>query len=212
MMLNLKTDCGEQDNTMKRKQDLIDQIITHEWMMFSAVNAHADSGSENKQHPTCQDFPDEFRLHRESKLLPWSVATLQSYLNDLIRAQKAGTNLMTYKYARMDNLIPCENINPNIDSIATQLVLWQKAFMEAYPGIMSKGRPLSGGRPGVDWPSFENYLRCELETYSDQTLEHLSHDIHAMVNQGKNMSEEVYTYLIRNKGYTSLEQAEDKNR
>ena len=180
--------------------------------MFSSVNEQVDPVSEPGQHSSCQDFPDEFKLHRESKLMPWSLKTLHSYLDDLTRARKSGQNLMTYKYARMDNLIPNENNTPYIDSIVFQLVKWQKEFMVNYPGIMSGGRALSGSSPGVDWPSFENYLRCELESYSKQTLEYLSHDIEIMTKKGKSMSEEVYTHLTQKKGYSSLKQAEIKNR
>ena len=117
---------------------------------------------------------------------------------------------MTYKYARMDNLIPCENLNPLIDTIASSLVLWQKEFINQYPGIMSGGRSLSGGQPGVDWPSFENYLRCELETYSEKTLEFLSEDIDSLKAKGRSMSDLIYIHLVKAKGYPSLEDAEIK--
>lgn len=195
---------------MKEKQPIIDKIVQNEWIMFRSVNENPSS--KTRQHPSCRDFPDEFKLHRESKLMPWSTKTLNSYLNDLVQAREAGRNLMTYKYARMDNLIPCENKSPYIDSITKQLVAWQKEFMVQYPGIMSGGRALSGGIRGVDWPSFENYLRCELESYSEKTLQYLSRDIEVMIKQGKSMSEEVYTYLTRKKGYSSLDQAEIKNK
>jgi len=195
---------------MREKEQVINEIIQNEWVMFSSVNKAAGQSFKPSEHPSCQDFPDEFRLHRESKLLPWSRQTLNSYLKDLVRARDLGKNLMTYKYARMDNLIPCENKSPRIEAIADQLVKWQKGFMEKYPGIMSGARPLSGGRPGVDWASFENYLRCELETYSEKTLEYLFLDIMTMKQQGKSMSEEVYAHLVGKKGYVSLDQAEDK--
>ena len=75
---------------------------------------------------------------------------------------------------------------------------------------MSGARALSGGQPGIDWPSFENYLRCELESYSERTLESLSNDVNALKEKGKNMSDEIYTYLVKKKGYQSLEEAETK--
>jgi len=36
----------------------------------------------------------------------WSKEMLESYFDDLVIAQKKGRNLVTEKYARMDNLIP----------------------------------------------------------------------------------------------------------
>lgn len=196
---------------MKEKQQLINEIIKNEWIMFNTVNEQKDHSSKSGEHPSCRDFPDEFKLHRESKLTPWSRRTLRSYLGDLILASENRRNLMTYKYARMDNLIACENNSPHIDKIVIQLVNWQKEFMDKYPGIMSGGRTLSGGKPGIDWPSFETYMRCELESYSEKTLEYLFYDIETMKKERKNMSEEVYTYLTHKKGYSSLDQAEIKN-
>jgi hypothetical protein len=197
---------------MDAKHRTIDNIIKGEWEMFVSVNdgAHADSITESR--PSCRDYPDEFKLHRESKLISWSQKTLSSYLDDIVQARKTGRNLMTYKYARMDNLIPCENNSPFINTIATAMLNWQKAFIDKYPGIMSGGRTLAGGKPGVDWPSFDNYLRCELESYSDKTLECLASDIETLKKEGKSMSEMIYLYLIRKKGYDSLDQAEMKNR
>lgn len=197
---------------MEDKRELIEKILQEEWQMFISVNDGTGQDPAEKEHPTCRDFPDEFRLHRESKLLPWSCDTLKSYLNDIETAKRKGRNLMTVKYARMDELIPCENTSPLIDDIADALVLWQKEFINQYPGIMSGGRSLSGGQPGVDWPSFENYLRCELETYSEKTLEFLTKDIDALKAKGESMSDLIYTHLVKAKGYPSLEDAEMKKK
>ncbi len=194
----------------QEKQKIIEDIIGHEWEMFSTVNEQASADPFAKKRPSCRDFPEEFRIHRTSKLQAWSLETLQSYLEDITAARVQGRNLMTYKYARMDNLIPSENQSPLIGRITTDLVEWQKAFMDAYPGIMAGGRALQGSKPGTDWASFENYLRCELETYSEKTLQHLMDDIAAMRAEGRTMSEAIYTYLVRKKGYASLEDAETK--
>ncbi|MCG8642280.1 MAG: DUF4125 family protein [Desulfobacterales bacterium] len=195
---------------MEEKSKIIDKIIRAEWQMFISVNQGTEADPVKNEHPTCRDFPDKFRAHRESKLFAWSCHTLKSYLNDIETAREKGENLMTYKYARMDKLIPCENQIPFIDAIASTLLKWQKEFIDRYPGIMSGARALSGGQPGIDWPSFENYLRCELESYSERTLESLSNDVNALKEKGKNMSDEIYTYLVKKKGYQSLEEAETK--
>ena len=196
--------------TMQDKRELVTKIIQGEWEMFRAVNDQADTDPLTRNRPSCRDYPEEFRLHRTSKLLAWSKATLESYLEDITRARENGINLMTYKYARMDNLIPCENTSPFIDLITAALMGWQKQFIDAYPAIMTGARGLKGPKPGTDWASFENYLRCELETYSEKTLGLLLADIDTMRAEGKSMSEEIYTYLVQEKGYKSLDDAERK--
>lgn len=107
--------------------------------MFIAVNDAAAQDPLKKDNPSCRDYPDEFRLHRTSKLMAWSLDTLENYLDDIETTGRQGRNLMTYKYARMDTLIPCENDSHFIDKIATILVLWQKKFMERYPNLMAGG-------------------------------------------------------------------------
>ena len=115
---------------------------------------------------------------------------------------------MTQKYARMDNLILKINTSPLIDTIVAHQCAWQRLMMKKYPGIMSGGRPLSSGEDSVFMTSFETYLRGELETYSDATLELLSSDIEAKQAQGINMAEEIYTNLVQDLGYDSLDEAE----
>lgn len=195
---------------MEQKSGIIQQILEGEWAMFSTVNGRAIVDPLTKGSLSCQDFPDEFRVHRTAKLMAWSEQTLTCYLADITGALDAGKNLMTHKYARMDNLIPCENHSPHIDKIAVTLLEWQREFMEQYPRLMSGGRTLSGGKPGMDWASFETYMRAELETYSEKTLLSLLNDTETFKKKGKSMSEEIYLHLVRAKGYHSLEEAENK--
>ncbi len=195
---------------LPNKKEIIEKVLEGEWEMFSTVNDKADTDPFTQGRPTCRDFPEEFRVHRTAKLMAWSEETLISYLDDLTKARNADRNLMTYKYARMDNLIPCENKSLYIDKIAMVQIQWQKEFIEKYPRIMSGGRSLSGGEPGTDGASFETYMRCELETYSEKTLGLLFQDTEDLRVAGKSISEEIYTELVRQKGYKSLEEAENK--
>ncbi len=201
---------GESDRKFAKKE-LIAKILEQEWEMFSRVNDRADTDPSRKDCPTCRDFPDEFRLHRRAQLMAWSEKTLGSYLDDINTAAAGGKNLMTYKYARMEGLIPCVNGSRFIDLIVTVLVAWQEAFIREYPRIMSGGRPLTPKEAKGNLVSFETYLRGELETYSEKTLAFLYDDILICQNQGSNFPKIVYTYLVREKGYDSLDQAEEKN-
>ncbi|WDP93007.1 MAG: DUF4125 family protein [Desulfobacter sp.] len=194
------------------KRELISNILKREWAMFSTVNDRADLDPARKNCPTCRDFPEEFRLHRTAQLMVWSPKTLSLYLKDLEDAQVRQKNLMTYKYARMENLIPKENNSRYIDLIADVLVEWQNAFISKYPGIMSGGRPLTREEDRADIVSFETYLRGELETYSERTLASLYDDILDCRNHGETFPERIYGYLVREKGYDSLNRAEGARR
>jgi len=181
-------------------EDIIEKILARELKMFLSVPSVRKS--------SCQDYPESFKLHRRAQFSCWSRETLESYLHDLESAEEKGINLMTHKYARMDNLIPQLNSNPLIDKIVGDHCAWQRSIMKKYPGIMSGGRPLSSADDSAFFTSFETYLRGELETYSDATLELLSKDIQAKHVQGINMAEELYLCLVKDMGYDSLDEAE----
>ncbi len=184
---------------MEKTTDLIDQIVKIELRMFLSVKTLGES--------RCRDYPDTFLLHRRAQFSPWSQDALTSYLEDLNRAEKEGVNLMTLKYARMDNLIPKQNPNPLIREIVSIQYEWQEALMEKYPHLMANARPLSRESDSKG-TSFETYLRCELETYSDKTLLLLHKEIVQKQKQGINMTEEIYDFLVKEAGFASLDQAE----
>lgn len=181
-------------------ENIIEKILAKELKMFLSVPSVRKS--------SCQDYPESFKLHRRAQFSCWSKETLKSYLNDLEKAEEKGKNLMTQKYARMDNLIPLLNSNPLIDRIVEYQRAWQRSMMKKYPGIMSGGRPLSSVEDSAFMTSFETYLRGELETYSDATLELLSFDIMDKNAKGISMAEELYTFLVKDNGYDSLDEAE----
>lgn len=180
--------------------DLIEKIVDIEYRMFMSVNAEGPA--------TCREDAEAFRIHRKSQIAQWSAETLENYLRDITEAEKAGQNLMTVKYARMDNLIPPVNTSDYIDKITEILIPWQEEFIRLYPRFMQKGRPLRSTDEGEGMVSFETYLRCELETYSERTLASLYGDVLRYRQQGKNMSRESYEYLVRALGYESLEKVE----
>ncbi len=182
------------------KLEIIDEIIQRELVMFLSVSSVAQS--------PCQQHPEQFELHRRAQFSCWSKETLASYLQDLTKAWETGANLMTLKYARMDNLIPPLNTNPLMDTILGHQCAWQQSMIEKYPGIMTGGRPLSRKEDSEMMTSFETYLRGELETYSDSTLALLNKDILDKHAQGISMAEEIYTWLVKEMGYGSLDEAE----
>jgi uncharacterized protein YpmS len=117
------------------KNELINEIVDRELTMFLSVPAEGEA--------PCREAPDAFRMHRNAQFSTWSPDTLRSYLNDLVAAEINGRNLMTYKYARMDELIPSENTSKLLDLIVTLQLNWQRQVLEEYPKLAKTGRCLT---------------------------------------------------------------------
>lgn len=175
----------------EKKNSLVHKILDIEVDMFRRV----PTGEE----PSCRAHLENMKLHRRGQFSTWSVETCESYLEDLRRAEQKGVNLMTIKYARMDNLIPPYSDSPLIPQIVDRFVDWQKEMLRDYPNLMRGGR---------DIEDFSNYLRGELETYSDRTLELLRKDVESFAVAEENMSVAVYAYLAGQSGYDSLDAME----
>jgi len=184
---------------MSEEGKLIERILELELNMFLNVRS---------EYPvSCQQNPEGFRLHRGTQFSLWSEETLRSYHDDLLKAEQQGRNLMTLKYARMENLIPPLSVNPIIDEIVQMELKAQREMLLQYPGILTRGRPL--GDDGSGTTSFKTYLRGELETYSDRTLELLYRDIRQIEDRGENWAIQTYTHLFRELGYESLDEVEE---
>lgn len=185
---------------MNEKDRIIELILEIELAMFLTVNPEPTS--------SCQEYPESFNLHRRAQFTPWSLATLESYLADLREAQAMGKNLMRLKYGRMQHLFESPNTNPLIDEIIRQKIDWQKEMFRKYPALMSGARPIKDESESALMTSFETYARGEMGTYSDRTLERLQADQCLKREQGINLSEEVYDFLVHQSGYPSLAEAE----
>lgn len=183
------------------KNRLIGEILEIELKMFLSVPV--------LEKASCQEHPEDLQTIRRAQFLTWSEQTLESYLHDLMTAEHEGQNLMTQKYARMDNLIPRQNEDPLIEKVVTIQYAWQKEMFLKYPHLMHGARPLGSSEDSAFQTSFETYLCSELETYSHETLVCLHDDISRREKEAKNMTEELYEYMVRGLGYESLDQAEE---
>lgn len=125
-----------------------------------------------------------------------STETLESYLGDLNKAKVVSRNLLTEKYARMDNKIPPLKTNPTIDNVVKIEERWMKELSEKYPHTFKVGT------------SFKAYLSSELETYSDKTLTLYFKDVSKAEKEGRNLAEERYTMLFKQTGYGSIAEVE----
>lgn len=175
--------------TMSNRTDLITQILEAELNMLQSVPTCGPN--------RCLEYPEAFKLHREAQFSIFSTETLKSYMDDLTTARESNNNLMTYKYARMDNLIPRVNDSPLVDEVARIMIDWQLEMEDKYPEIMRRARPVTSENDNQHETSFETYLRGELETYSENTLLLLHCDLRRLLAEGKNGSEEIYRYLVQ---------------
>ena len=178
-------------NEERNRGELLKSIIEIELDMFERVKTAEPS--------LCKDRPETFKVMRGMTHSVLSIETLESYLEDLHKAKAKGRNLITEKYARMDNRIPPLKTNPLIDDIVNVEARWKRELPEKYPHTFSQGG--SG---------FEIYLSSELETYSDETLELYFRDISKAEKEGRNLAEERYTVLFQQMGYSSIAEAEGK--
>ncbi len=173
------------------KRGIVDEILEIEVEMFLRV----PTGEE----PSGRAHMEAMKTHRRGQFAAWSRTTCEGYLEDLKRARADGRNLMTLKYARMDNLVPRLSLNPLVTQIRNHYIRWQQEIIDHYPNTMRGGR---------DIDDFANYLSCELETYSDDTLALLWKDVQTHAEAGRNMSREVYEALAVQSGYASLDEME----
>jgi len=159
------------------------------------------------RHPA-RRTPGAFRFYRGVSFSVWSEAALESYRDDLIRADAKGLNLLTLKYARMENSISPLSENPLIDQIVEIEIAWTKELAVKYPNLRSRGRPID--EDGPRGTSMKTYLRGELETYSDNTLVLYYQNQIQFLERKENLAEKVLLATVIGAGYGSLQEAEDR--
>ncbi|MFZ3207418.1 MAG: DUF4125 family protein [Geobacteraceae bacterium] len=186
---------------MERKV-LLKNILDMEWEMFVRV--------KSSQPAACQSAPDNFRAIRGSVFDVWTDEMLESYLEQLNEANARGRNLLTEKYARMDNLIPPLTDNPLIADIVTISYRWQLELQERYPALYM--RCCRGTDPTGDGSNFSIYLSAELETYGDRTVDLYYQNVKNAEEEKRNLSLEALQRLVQMSGYTDLKDAESSLR
>ena len=83
--------------------------------------------------------------------------------------------------------------------------------MRKYPVITDKGRKLHSESDTPEYTSIETYLRGELFSYSEKTLQLYYDYVKNCKNENKNLAEMNLENIVRHKGYKSLEEAEKRN-
>lgn len=196
---------------MERKE-LQQQIVEREWDMFQKV--HGIDG-----RASCQDDLKTFLIMRLSQFEGWDEEVLTSYLEDLEEAKAQERNLVMEKYAYMmeetdpvyflsiQALLPpiSEEKRLMAEKITEYYMAWEREADILYPNVRKQGRPTEG--VSVDGTvSVQNYLKCELYTYSERTLALfiLSIEKDSSYNRYKKTMEK----MVQAYGYDSLEEAE----
>lgn len=184
----------------KSRDFLIKSILDKELKMFLKVNGD--------QNASCQEQPEAFKQIRGSIYEMWSDEMLESYFRDLVMAERADRNLVFEKYARMDNKIPPLSRNPLIKKIVDIEEKWQQELKQLYPFVYRHTcRDQSLVNDGSD---FRVYLSCELETYSDQTLEKYFSHVNTAYENGENQSIEMLKMLAQKSGIQDLDLLEQR--
>ncbi len=196
-------------------RDIIEHIIDKEYAMLDQV--HGLDG-----RASCQDHFSEFRLMRASQFLVWPEEICESYLADLWAAEKIGRNLIFEKYAwMMQASLPEEfqkvcHVLPQftqkqierMERIVKIQVAWAEAFVEKYPVCGSRGRLLHTWQDTPHDTSVETYMRGELATYSDATVQLYDQFVENCLAERRNLTVEVRENQAHLQGWKSLEEVE----
>ncbi|MCR5503113.1 MAG: DUF4125 family protein [Lachnospiraceae bacterium] len=212
-----KGEAGMNNDAMPSKEELIDTLIRLEWNAF-------DKTVNEGGRASCQDDWDTFLAMRKSQYLTWTEEMLLSYIDDFNAANARGWNLITEKYARMEeSTAPSEYakikdslpvIPPEKKAIIEEITAIQTGMMEEfaakYPKAAMETRVIHTSEDTEYDTSYETYLRGEISTYSDRTLLLYGRFLAGIAKEGKNLAEMIIGNSALLYGYRSLEDMESK--
>lgn len=199
------------------RDKLIDRIVGLEWKAFDKVENQGGRAS-------CQDDWETFSIMRKSQYMLWDTEMLASFVSDLEEAEKRGWNLITEKYARMEESTAPEEYEKIKDSlpaiseekkqIIEAIVGIQTGMMEEfagqYPKAAGEARSIHTSEDGPYNTSYETYLRGEISTYSDMTLSLYGRFVAKMAQEMRNIAKETIANSAMMYGYASLDDMEAK--
>ncbi|MBF0498012.1 MAG: DUF4125 family protein, partial [Deltaproteobacteria bacterium] len=98
------------------------------------------------------------------------------------------------------------NFNPLIEKIVALDADWQAEVKDKYPHLYSA--VCRGMEPTDDGKNFSVYLRCELETYGQTTIELYYQQTSKALADGENLTLKMLKRLTEKGGFKDLDQAE----
>lgn len=196
---------------------LVEELVLLEWKAFDQVENEGGRAD-------CQDDWNTFSIMRKSQYMTWTAQMLRSYMGDFRRANERGWNLITEKYGRMmESTAPSRfermkdsfpELSPMkreiIEEIVKIQVGWMEEFACRYPKAAGSARRIHTAEDTPFDTSYETYLRGEISTYSDETLDLYGRFIAGLCREGKNLAEMTMTNTAHLYGYASLEELEQK--
>ncbi len=199
----------------ENREQIIEDIVALEWEQFDKVKNEGGRAD-------CQDDWNTFSIMRKSQYMAWETPLLNSYLADLINANKQGWNLIMEKYARMmESTTPekYESLKQELpvrspERIAIQeeiiriQVAWMEEFAKQYPKMAGNARSIHTYEDNPYNTSYETYLRGELGTYSEETFVLYGRFVIALSKQGENLAYNIMDNTAKLYGYVSVEDAE----
>ena len=199
------------------KAALVKELVALEWEAFDKVENEGGRAD-------CQDDWNTFSVMRTSQYATWTEEMLRSYIHDFHVANNNGWNLIAEKYARMmESTTPTryEQIKDSlpvlspekkeiINAIVEIQVKWMEEFAEKYPKAASNARSIHSEEDHPFNTSYETYLRGELGTYSDETLDLYGRFIAKLCSEEKNLAEMTMYQTAILYGYESLEDLENR--
>lgn len=189
--------------------ELIDEIIDIEWELFTNLN---NTGSR----ASCQDDKMQFEINRRSQWELLNKEILESYLNDLYKANEKNRNLLFEKYAYMMEYthpseyekikmyLPKMDLEKEIiiNQIKKIVLKWEYEFCEKYPEFAKSIRPVENEKGDSD-ASAMTYLVAEHRTYSYTTnllyLEYIK-------TIDFNLTQRNFELIVKKQGFDSIEQ------
>ena len=198
------------------KEEIIVEILEREWIFFQMANNKGGRAG-------CQDNREEFIIMRKSQWETFPLNILESYLEDLKNAKEKRQNIVVEKYARMmEYSVPSEyemikdflpkisfKKKETVDEIVKIYLNWEKDVIKKYPKLTSNARPLYSKDDTPDSASIETYLRGELYSYSEKTLNLYYEYINECIRKNKNLALENIKNIVLKKGFLSLGEAEE---
>ncbi len=199
------------------ERESVNELVMLEWQAFDKVINEGGRAS-------CQDDFGTFSIMRRSQYDTWTDEMLDSFIDDFYNANERGWNLITEKYARMeestapeeyekikDSLPPVSDAQKAIvDQIVGIQVDWMEEFAANYPKAAGRARSIRASEDTKDNTSYETYLRGELLTYSERTLALYGQFIVKLAGNRQNLACMIMENTARAYGYDGLDDMEAK--